>query len=74
MLASSARANSAATNKLPLVAAVEVELLHTGYVAVNGACGHRLTVVRKGEQTEDWEARIAAGKRHRKRCWDCGQK
>lgn len=72
-LASTARANSALTNgSMPLRPAVRVELLDTGYYAVVGSCGHRLTVVME-RQVRDWEARIAEGRRHRKRCWHCAQ-
>lgn len=71
MLASSARANSKDTNKLPLIAAEKVTLLDTGYYAVEGTCGHRLTVI-TNRQVADWENRIATKTRHRKRCWHCG--
>lgn len=71
--ASQARHNSAATNKEPLIAAVAVNLLDTGFYEVVGTCGHRLAVVRKRE-AEDWESRIAAKTRFRKRCWHCAQK
>lgn len=72
-LASSARASSALTAAAyKLVPAVEVELLPTGFYAVNGECGHRLEVVRKHEASR-WQERIDAKRRHRKRCTDCIQ-
>lgn len=68
---SAAKANSRATNgQLKLQPAVEIELLSTGYYAVLGACGHRLTVVSKFEVSR-WEDRIARQERHRKRCTYC---
>lgn len=71
MALSAARANSTLTAQAyRLVAAVEIELLDTGYYAVNGECGHRLTVVRKFE-VEKWQKRIDEKKRHRKRCDSC---
>ncbi len=70
-LASTALYNSALTNgALKLIPAVKVELLDTGYYAVVGSCGHRLDVVHK-VRVSDWEARIAEGRRHRKRCYYC---
>ena len=70
-LASTARYSSALTAAAyKLVAAAEVELLDTGYYAINGECGHRLTVVAKHE-VPSWSARIEAKKRHRRRCEAC---
>lgn len=66
------RANAIATNKQPLVKAVEVELLNTGYYAVNGACGHRLTVVRQAE-ADRWLERIRTQTRYKKRCFYCSK-
>lgn len=70
--ASQARANSKETNKQPLVKAVAVNLLDTGYYEIVGECGHRLTCVRKRE-AEDWENRIVTATRCKKRCWHCAQ-
>lgn len=87
MLASTARFNSRITNSYPLVAAVKAQAIPEqvkefeertaqGLYAskpnweVIGTCGHRLEVV-AAHQAPSWEARIAAGKRHRKRCFDC---
>ena len=69
MLSSTARNNSRETNKQPMVRIVEIELLDTGYYALNGNCGHRIHVIRKSLVPE-WEQRIQDG-RNRKRCYDC---
>jgi hypothetical protein len=71
-LTSNARYNSAATNgSYFLRAATEVRLIpDTGNIEVVGECGHRLTVVRPWEAA-GWEQRIAEGRKHRRRCWDC---
>lgn len=70
-LASHARYSAGLTQAAyKLVAAVEVELLDTGYYAVNGDCGHRLTVISKHEVAR-WQERIDAKRRHRKRCDSC---
>lgn len=72
-LFSTMRANAAATHAAyHLVAATDVRLIEaTGHYEVVGTCGHRLTVVTPGRDVESWAERIAAGKRHRRRCIYC---
>jgi hypothetical protein len=70
---SEARMNSAETNRSYwLRAAVALEPLETGNLAVVGECGHRLAVIYAGGWEErSWRQRIAEGRRHRKRCVWC---
>ena len=53
-----------------LRAATEIVLAPTGNYWIKGECGHIMDCV-SPRWVKDWEERIAAKRRHRRRCGNC---
>lgn len=71
----SSKTNSGITNtsyELRKIVAIEDRGHRGGYLSLIGECGHEIDVIPSANwSVSDWEQRIEAGKRNRKRCRRC---